>query len=91
MPDNTIRRGSSIGAGEVILPGITVGQGATVGAGAVVTKGVPDPRWWSDTPLALCRYSIRTTSARTRDLAQFPIETALKARAIPWCEPPPRE
>ena len=39
-----------------------------------------------------CRTTtIRTTSARTRDLAQFPIETALKARAIPWCEPPPRE
>jgi UDP-2-acetamido-3-amino-2,3-dideoxy-glucuronate N-acetyltransferase len=37
----TIRRGASIGAGAVILPGITVGEGAMVGAGAVVTRDVP--------------------------------------------------
>jgi acetyltransferase-like isoleucine patch superfamily enzyme len=37
----TVRRGASIGAGAVILPGITVGEGAMVGAGAVVTKDVP--------------------------------------------------
>jgi UDP-2-acetamido-3-amino-2,3-dideoxy-glucuronate N-acetyltransferase len=37
----TLRRGASIGAGAVILPGVTVGEGAMVGAGAVVTKDVP--------------------------------------------------
>ena len=37
----TIRRGASIGAGAVILPGVTVGAGAMVGAGAVVVKDVP--------------------------------------------------
>ena len=37
----TIRRGASIGAGAVILPGVTVGAGAMVGAGAVVAKDVP--------------------------------------------------
>lgn len=37
-----IRRGASIGAGAVILPGLTVGERAMVGAGAVVTKDVPD-------------------------------------------------
>jgi UDP-2-acetamido-3-amino-2,3-dideoxy-glucuronate N-acetyltransferase len=36
-----LRRGASIGAGAVLLPGITVGEGALVGAGAVVTKDVP--------------------------------------------------
>ena len=36
-----IRRGASIGAGAVLLPGIEVGEGAMVGAGAVVTKDVP--------------------------------------------------
>lgn len=36
----TLRRGASIGAGAVILPGVTVGEGAMVGAGAVVTKDV---------------------------------------------------
>ena len=36
-----IRRGASIGAGAVILPGVTVGEFALVGSGAVVTKDVP--------------------------------------------------
>lgn len=40
IPDTRIRRGASIGAGAVILPGITVGERAMVGAGAVVTKDV---------------------------------------------------
>jgi UDP-2-acetamido-3-amino-2,3-dideoxy-glucuronate N-acetyltransferase len=35
-----VRRGASIGAGAVILPGVTIGSGAMVGAGAVVTKDV---------------------------------------------------
>jgi UDP-2-acetamido-3-amino-2,3-dideoxy-glucuronate N-acetyltransferase len=38
----TIRRGASIGAGAVLLPGLTVGERAMVGAGAVVTADVPD-------------------------------------------------
>ena len=38
----TIRRGASIGAGAIILPGVTVGERAMVGAGAVVTSDVPD-------------------------------------------------
>jgi UDP-2-acetamido-3-amino-2,3-dideoxy-glucuronate N-acetyltransferase len=37
-PITTIRRGASIGAGAVILPGITVGERAMVGAGAVATR-----------------------------------------------------
>ena len=37
-----VRRGASIGAGAVILPGLTIGAGAMVGAGAVVTHDVPD-------------------------------------------------
>jgi acetyltransferase-like isoleucine patch superfamily enzyme len=37
-----IRRGASIGAGAIILPGLTVGADAMVGAGALVTKDVPD-------------------------------------------------
>lgn len=37
-----VRRGASIGAGAVILPGLTIGAGAMVGAGAVVTQDVPD-------------------------------------------------
>ncbi|MHB1537458.1 MAG: WxcM-like domain-containing protein [Solirubrobacteraceae bacterium] len=40
-PRTTLRRGSSIGAGAILLPGLTVGAQAMVGAGAVVTRDVP--------------------------------------------------
>lgn len=37
-----IGKGSYIGAGAIILPGITIGKKAIVAAGAVVTENVPD-------------------------------------------------
>lgn len=37
-----VHKGSSIGAGAIILCGITLGEYCMVGAGAVVTKDVPD-------------------------------------------------
>lgn len=37
-----IKKGASIGAGAVILPGITIGEYALIGAGAIVTKDVGD-------------------------------------------------
>jgi len=37
-----IKRGASIGANSVILPGVTIGEDALVGAGSVVTKDVPN-------------------------------------------------
>jgi UDP-2-acetamido-3-amino-2,3-dideoxy-glucuronate N-acetyltransferase len=37
-----IKKGASIGAGAVILPGITIGRNAMVGAGSIVTKDVYD-------------------------------------------------
>lgn len=42
FPVTLVKRGASIGAGAVILPGLTIGVGAMVGAGAVVTRDVPD-------------------------------------------------
>jgi UDP-2-acetamido-3-amino-2,3-dideoxy-glucuronate N-acetyltransferase len=36
-----VRRGASIGAGAVVLPGVTIGASAMVAAGAVVTTDVP--------------------------------------------------
>jgi UDP-2-acetamido-3-amino-2,3-dideoxy-glucuronate N-acetyltransferase len=37
----TLRRGSTVGAGAVIVAGSEVGEYATVGAGAIVTQAVP--------------------------------------------------
>lgn len=36
-----VKRGASIGAAAVILPGVTIGENAMVGAGAIITKDVP--------------------------------------------------
>lgn len=35
-----VRKGASIGAGAVILPGLTIGEDAMIGAGSVVTKNI---------------------------------------------------
>jgi acetyltransferase-like isoleucine patch superfamily enzyme len=38
---SAVRRGASIGAGAIVLPGLEIGRYAMVGAGAVVTRDVP--------------------------------------------------
>lgn len=40
FPTTLVKRGASIGAGAVILPGLVIGERAMVGAGAVVTRNV---------------------------------------------------
>jgi acetyltransferase-like isoleucine patch superfamily enzyme len=47
-----IKRGASIGANSVVLPGVTVGEEALVGAGSTVTKDVPNRARWLGTQLA---------------------------------------
>jgi acetyltransferase-like isoleucine patch superfamily enzyme len=42
MGRTTVRRGASVGAGAIVLPGLEIGRHALVGAGAVVTRDV-DP------------------------------------------------
>jgi UDP-2-acetamido-3-amino-2,3-dideoxy-glucuronate N-acetyltransferase len=51
-----IRRGASIGAGAVVLPGVTVGEFAMVGAGAIVTRDVPAHGLAYGNPARLCGY-----------------------------------
>ena len=41
-PPVVVRRGSSIGAGAVVVAGVEVGRSAMVGAGSVVTRTVPN-------------------------------------------------
>jgi UDP-2-acetamido-3-amino-2,3-dideoxy-glucuronate N-acetyltransferase len=57
MLKTVIKKGASIGAKSVILPGITIGEGALVGAGSVVTKDVPDKAVVTGNParLVICR------------------------------------
>ena len=51
-----VRKGASIGAGALILPGVTVGRWAMVGAGAVVTRDVPDQGLALGNPARLAGY-----------------------------------
>jgi len=52
----TIKRGASIGAGAVILPGLTIGEFAMIGAGSVVTKSVPMGAVVMGNPARIVRY-----------------------------------
>jgi serine acetyltransferase len=54
-----VRRGASIGAGAIILPGITIGEFAMVGAGAVVTHDVPPQGLVYSNPARLQGYVCR--------------------------------
>jgi len=51
-----LRRGCSIGAGAILLPGIEIGENAMVGAGAVVTKSVPAYALVVGNPAHVVRY-----------------------------------
>jgi acetyltransferase-like isoleucine patch superfamily enzyme len=37
-----VKKGASIGANSVIVPGVTIGENSLVGAGSVVTKDIPN-------------------------------------------------
>ena len=51
-----VKRGASIGANSVILPGVTIGEKALVGAGSVVTSDVPDNAVLAGNPARILRY-----------------------------------
>lgn len=51
-----IRKGASVGAGSVILPGIVIGEHAMIGAGSVVTKNIPPNTIWYGNPAQMKGY-----------------------------------
>jgi UDP-2-acetamido-3-amino-2,3-dideoxy-glucuronate N-acetyltransferase len=51
-----VKRGASIGANSVILPGVTIGEDALVGAGSVVTKDVPNRAVVAGNPASIIGY-----------------------------------
>jgi UDP-2-acetamido-3-amino-2,3-dideoxy-glucuronate N-acetyltransferase len=48
--ETLVKKGASIGAGAIILPGLVIGENAKVGAGAVITKSVPAGETWVGNP-----------------------------------------
>jgi acetyltransferase-like isoleucine patch superfamily enzyme len=50
-----IKKGASIGASSVILPGVTVGENAIVGAGSVVVNDVPSNTVVAGNPARIIR------------------------------------
>ena len=65
-----IRRGASIGAGAVILPGVTIGEFAMVGAGTLVTRDVPHHGLVYGTPARLHGYACRCGRPLTQQKSQ---------------------
>jgi acetyltransferase-like isoleucine patch superfamily enzyme len=51
-----IKKGASIGANSVILPGVTIGEEALVGGGSVVTKDVPSRAIVAGNPARIVGY-----------------------------------
>jgi acetyltransferase-like isoleucine patch superfamily enzyme len=52
----TVKKGASIGANSVVLPGVTIGEKALVGAGSVVTKDVPSRAIVAGNPARIVGY-----------------------------------
>ena len=51
-----VKKGASIGAGSILLPGIKVGSYSMVGAGSVVTKSVPEHALVVGNPAKILNY-----------------------------------
>ena len=50
-----IGKGSFVGVGSIIMPGVQIGEGCLVGPGSVVTKDVPDYTWVAGNPAKTIR------------------------------------
>jgi len=50
-----IKKGSSIGAGCIIMGGITIGENSLIGAGSLILKDVPSNQLWFGNPAKFIR------------------------------------
>jgi UDP-2-acetamido-3-amino-2,3-dideoxy-glucuronate N-acetyltransferase len=53
-----IGKGTSIGAGSIVLGGVTIGANSLIGAGSLVTKNIPANELWYGSPAAFIRKTI---------------------------------
>jgi acetyltransferase-like isoleucine patch superfamily enzyme len=60
----TVKKGSSIGSGAIILSNVTIGENAIVGAGSVVTKDVPSNMIIAGNPARVLR---KINAAKLKD------------------------
>ena len=74
-----LARGSSIGAGAIVLPGLTIGAHAMVGAGAVVTHDVPAKAIVSGNPARIVGYVDARRPARGAARLEQPAATGTVA------------
>ena len=65
--ETRVKRGGSIGAHSVILPGLTIGEYALIGAGSVVAKDVPNYAIASGNPATVTCYKAHETEALIAD------------------------
>lgn len=65
----TIRRGATVGAAAVVLPGVTVGSYAMIAAGAIVHKDVPSQAMVAGNPARQIGYVCRCGQGLDQQLA----------------------
>lgn len=59
-----IRRGASVGAGSLLLPGVEIGPWAMIGAGSVVTRSAPSHALIIGSPARLVGYICKCGAVR---------------------------
>jgi UDP-2-acetamido-3-amino-2,3-dideoxy-glucuronate N-acetyltransferase len=77
-----IRRGASVGARAVVLPGVLIGRCAMIAAGAVVTRDVPDHGLVQGNPARLVGY----VCACGRKLTDSSQEDEPNLKTCPVCQ-----
>lgn len=75
-----VRKGASIGARAVILPGLEIGENAMIGAGSVVTRNIPQGEIWAGNPARFKRM-VKNTKI---EYGENNIEGAMHPSELNW-------